>query len=290
MAEAARPIDRLVAGYAALSALALLAPGRPAVWPLLVIAHLALVLLALRPGPLRLTLRRAGARTPRLTRFLADWYPLLLMPLLYAELETLNVALHGGRFFDPLIMRSEEALFGGQPSLTLAYRAHSLALSEALHAGYLSYYPLIYLPPIALYVRGRRDAFGAVVFTLMLTFFAHYLVFIGFPVQGPRYLFPPPDGDLSAGPLYQLTHWILESGSTRGAAFPSSHVAVGVAQTLGVWRYLRRGLPLALLSTIGLSVGAVYGGFHYAIDVLAGAVAGLALALAAPRLRERLRR
>jgi hypothetical protein len=70
-------------------------------------------------------------------------------------------------------------------------RAESLAVG-ALHAAYLSYYFIIFVPPLravparphAMRLPARRS------FAVMLSFFAHYLFFIFFPVQGPRYLFP----------------------------------------------------------------------------------------------------
>jgi hypothetical protein len=40
--------------------------------------------------------------------------------------------------------------------------------------------------------------------------------------------------------------------------------------TLSALRYLPRLAPLLVVLTAGLAAGAVYGGFHYAIDALAG--------------------
>ncbi len=77
---------------------------------------------------------------------------------------------------------------------------------------------------------------------------------------------------------------MLEVGSSRGAAFPSSHVGVSVAQTLIVFRFLRPLTPLIGLLALGLACGAVYGGFHYATDVCAGALLGSLSVLLAPRI------
>ena len=85
--------------------------------------------------------------------------------------------------------------------------------------------------------------------------------------------------------LPHVTQGILEGGSSKGTAFPSSHVAVVVAQALMALLYQRwTGWAIALLSG-GLAMGAVYGGFHYAVDIVAGAgvgVAAYAIALAIP--------
>lgn len=277
-----RPVGRLFAAYAAAAGAALLFPHRPAAWPLLLLAHAAAVIAALRLPPAARPLETAGRRWPRLATAWRDFYPLIMLPALYLELAVLNRAVHDGRYFDPLVLRWEAGLFGGQPSRELAAALPLPALSETLHAAYLSYYLLIYAPPLVLYLQRRFAAFREMLFALMLTFFVHYLFFIYFPVQGPRYLFPPPGGELADGVVYGLAHGVLEAGSSRGAAFPSSHVAIAVVQTVLTVRHLPRLAPLVALLTLGLAAGAVYGGFHYAVDALAGALLGLVLVLASP--------
>jgi membrane-associated phospholipid phosphatase len=283
------PLDRIFALYMAAAALALAFPHRPATWPLLLAIHLAVIIVA---WPLLDIERWLPALSPRWharIRALVDWAPLGVMPLLYTELATLNKAVHGGRYFDDIIIGWEQALFGGQPSQEWAASAPALWVSEPLHAAYLSYYLIIFVPPILLFLRGDRDRFRAGVFALMLTFFVHYLFFIYFPVQGPRYLYPAPTGELENGVIYQLVHRVLEAGSSQGSAFPSSHVGVSVAQTLVVWRFLPRLAPIITLLTIGLALGAIYGGFHYATDAVFGALLGVLAFMIAEPLRTRLR-
>ena len=277
-------MNRLFGGYLLLSGLALVGPHRPAAWPLLAAAHLLFAAYALS-RPSRPAALRQGAAA-----WLRDFYPLLAMPLLYAELPLLNQALFGGTYFDPTVIGWERALFGGEPAREMAAAAPFLWLSEPLHAAYVSYYLIIYGPPLLIARRHGHGAVRAAVFTLALVFFAHYLFFIYFPVEGPRYRFPAPGGALAEGPFYQLAHTLLEAGSSRGAAFPSSHVGVSVAATVICWGALRQLTPLIGILTVGLALGAVYGGFHYAIDALAGALLGLALALMAPALERRLER
>jgi membrane-associated phospholipid phosphatase len=282
------PLDRLFAAYMAIAGAALLFPHRPASWPALLALH-ALVILAGWPLPaLQHTLSRASAGVRSAVRTAADWLPLLLIPLLYTELALLNRSVHDGRYFDDVIIGWEQALFRGQPSQEWAAAAPHLWLSEPLHAAYLAYYFIVFVPPLLLFLRGRTDDFRRVAFAVMLSFFAHYLFFIFFPVQGPRYLFPPPGGELAGGPFYQMAHRLLEAGSAQGAAFPSSHVGVSVTMCLLVRRHLPRLTLLIGVLTAGLAFGAVYGGFHYAVDALAGLVLGIAVFFAARPLHDRL--
>lgn len=286
----ARLVEVVLGTYALLSSVAFLFPDRPPVWPVLLAIHWLAALLLLRPWPggAPAIFRTAeGAQVhpredppglgPRVLAVLRDWYPLLLVPFLYSELALLNLAVHGGTYFDPLVIVWEEAIFGGQPSRDWAGGFAALWLSEPLHAAYLSYYMIIYVPPVVLYLAGRREEFHRMVLAIMLTFAAHYLFFIYLPVQGPRYLFPPPTGGLEEGAVYRFTHRLLEAGSSQGAAFPSSHVGVSVAQTIACIRFLPRLAPAVGLLTLGLAAGAIYGGFHYAIDALAGAGLGALL-------------
>lgn len=281
-------MNRLLAGYLVVSGVALFFPLRQPGWPLLALLHLIGIPLILGLPPFDRPVAALKARWPRLQGFVADWYPLLLIPLLYGELEPLNRAIYDGRYFDELIMHWEALLFGGQPSQALAPTFNALPLSETLHAAYLSYYFIIFGPPLILYLTGRREAFRQVVFAVMFAFFLHYIFFIYFPVQGPRYIFPAPDGVVASGFFYQLAHRILEAGSSQGAAFPSSHVGIAFAQATLAVRYLPRLAPgLFVLATL-LALGAIYGGFHYATDAVAGLALGLlAVAIAVP-LRRRM--
>jgi len=199
------------------------------------------------------------------------WIPLALWPALYAEVPTVIAGL-GGSFHDATVQAWERAIFGGQPAFTFAASFPSRPFSELLHLGYLSYYPLIYLPPILLFVRGRRAEFARTVFALTCVWVACLVAFAVFPVSGPRYQWSPP---VELGPVRLLVLALLESGSARGTAFPSSHVAVAVVQAMAALAYQRPVGLVAAVATTLLAVGAVYGGFHYAIDVVAGAALGL---------------
>jgi membrane-associated phospholipid phosphatase len=117
---------------------------------------------------------------------------------------------------------------------------------------------------------------------MMLTYAVCFAAFLLFPVEGPRYAWGAPP-NVPSGPIRSLTLAILERGSSRGTAFPSSHAAVAAAQAIMALRSQRRiGVAVSVASAL-LMIGAVYGGFHYAVDMLAGAVVGLIVALVVAR-------
>lgn len=213
-----------------------------------------------------------------------DWAPLLAIPFLYAELPLLMRGFGGG-YHDAAVQRWESAVFGVSPAVTLARRLPTRWISEPLHLAYLSYYAIIYGPALLLASRRRRPEFLVMGALVLLAFAACFSVFVIYPVQGPRYLWPA--AHVPDGPIRGIVVALLERGSSRGAAFPSSHVAVAVVQAALMWRFRMRGAGLVTVLTLGLAIGAVYGGFHYAIDAVAGAATGLAVIAAAPRVHRR---
>jgi membrane-associated phospholipid phosphatase len=276
------PADWILGGLLLVTAPALAFPHRPATWPLVLAVHLLLAMLLLaRPVRERL-LRPVAARAPQAFEIIRLWYPLLLIPALYSGLPLLNRSVHGGVYFDRIVLAWEDALFGGQPSQTWARAAPHLWLSEPLHAAYLSYFLVIAVPPLLLYLSRRIRAFQEVVVTFALVIAIHQIVFVYFPVAGPRYLFPAPTGGgIEHGCFYRWTHRVLEAGSSQGAAFPSGHVAVSIAQTIACARHLPRLAPVLAVFAVGIGVSTVYGGFHYLVDALAGALVGSVGACAA---------
>jgi membrane-associated phospholipid phosphatase len=248
--------------YVAIATAALLAfpGGDRASWNWLLIAHgliVALVLLA--PAA-----RDAGA----LGRFLGEWYPMLLLGGLYAEVGVVNVTL--GYQHDQAIQRLEAWVFGSQLSYRWIRDMPNPAFSWLMHACYLAYYAILYASPLGLWFAGRRDAARRTIFAVMVTFYFCYVVFLFFPVAGPRYAFDLAHNAATEVWPARAVQWLLDRGDSWGAAFPSSHVAAAVVAALCALRYWR---PLGLVLTpftLGLVLSVVYGQFHYAVDAVAG--------------------
>jgi len=215
-----------------------------------------------------------------LARTVGDLLPLLIAPILYGEVPLLIGAL-GSSYHDVLIQRWELAVFGTHPSRILATFMPNTAWSELLHAGYLAYYPAIFIPPLILYARGDRRAYAQTVLALTVAYIVCWTVFAVGPVEGPRYLWTPNAPD---GPARRLTVAILAAGSSRGAAFPSSHMAVIVVQTVMASRWQPKVGAILAVTSVLVGLGAVYGGFHYGVDMLAGAVVGFIVAGAVLRV------
>ncbi len=215
------------------------------------------------------------------TRPLRDLLPLAVGPFLYVELRWLIPGL-GQPHEDALVQRWEAALFPTNPSLTWAPSMGNQLLSEALHLAYASYYLLILIPPLILLVRGRREAYGRTMLALALVYAFCFATYLVFPVDGPRFLAGP--AAAPEGPIRGFVLHLLAAASSRGTAFPSSHVAASVVASLCALQFQRRVGVIVALATVGLTLGTVYGGFHYVVDALAGLTVGVASWLAARAL------
>ena len=229
-------------------------------WPWLLTAHALIVVLVLLAP-------RARSSGP-VGRFLGDWYPMLLLPALYGEIGVLTLS--AGFQNDLLIQRFETWVFGSQISYRWIREDPSVLMSWLLHACYLAYYPILCASPLALWMGGRRDASRHTILAVMATFYLCYVVFLFFPVAGPRYAF---DGAHNAATDVwpaRFAAWLLDRGDSWGAAFPSSHVAASVVATGMALRYWRVVGLILLPFTIGLTLAVVYGQFHYAVDSLTG--------------------
>lgn len=252
-------IDKMVIGYLTLTALL--------AWPLeggstLGLRHLFLILAVL-------LLRHLS---PRLA-WLQQTYSVLLVPLLYLELDVLS-GLAGGALYDPVVQRWEHALFGGtSPAAWMSERLPFYWLSELLHFCYLAYYPMLFLLAWRLFRQADKRPFYAYLVGTQAATFTIYLIQMFFPVQGPRPLFPPLDESLQ-GPFWGLCHYLCGQGAAGAAAFPSGHVTFAVAVTLAAARWDPRAYRWLLPLSIGLCLSTIYGRFHYGVDVIAGGLVG----------------
>jgi hypothetical protein len=270
-----QPVDLLLAGYlAVVSVVAIVrAPGLPNCWWLLLGHALFGLLLYLftRPGlgPVGRTLR--------------EIYPLLLLVSLYSELDVLNGP-GGTVVHDATVQGWELAVFGSQLSTEWWRAMPSPFWSAVLHAAYLSYYLIVVAP--AFYFAWRRDldALRHFILVVISTFVLCYLAFIFFPVAGPYYVFPRPDDWFLDNVFARAVYDTLATGSSYGAAFPSSHVAAALAATLSAGRGSRSlGWALAVPTAL-LSIAVVYCQMHYGVDAVAGLLTGAEVTAIVERL------
>ncbi len=262
-----RLVDRLLAGYFAAVTIIIAIRGnifeRDIIFVLFAhILFFVLLWLFTKLGPAN----TVGA-------FFHDFYPVMLLLAFYGAIGILTMRLDAADIYarDAVVQGWEQAIFGSQISYEWIRRAPSVFWSGLLHLAYLSYFPILVLGPLVLWLRGKRDGARRTVLHSMIAFVQCYLAFVLFPVAGPNWIFPEPTGAVRDVWSARIVYDVLE-GSSFGAAFPSSHVAaagVVVLSTLHEWRAW--GLTL-MVPAVLLVIGTVYCQMHYGVDVLAGLV------------------
>jgi membrane-associated phospholipid phosphatase len=270
------PQERLFAGYLVFLALLIALAGAPVPdrWPRMIV-HIVVAVAFVTLFPM---LGETGWKTT-----LRHWLPVVLLAMVYTELDILN-DMFTTAFHDEPIIAIDQALFRTQLAIELRNWLPYKPLSEYLHFAYFSYYFLFPILGIALFVKRKLNEFRYAATVTLAVFALCYSIFIFYPVSGPWNYY-------EQAPLSQvghfapaLVHMVLLKGESIGTAFPSSHVAVAVAVWLVAWRVDRRVFTILAFLVPALVIGTIYGGFHYAIDAIVGVAVGVLVVLAAPAI------
>ena len=207
----------------------------------------------------------------RLGRICALWYPMILFTFFYYQTGLLNRILIP-EFMDSFFMGLDRKILGYFPFPFPPSWYKSVFVNEYFHLSYLSYYLLVPLAGLLIY-RKEKDLFKDYIFQISALFYLCYLIYIIIPVEGPIHL---REGIFGGNGFFQkLVEYIYLMGENPGAAFPSSHVAVGLFAAWWGSRQMKRGKYLFWIPALSLTVATLYCMFHYFIDV----IGGVALAL-----------
>ncbi|MCC6848308.1 MAG: phosphatase PAP2 family protein [Deltaproteobacteria bacterium] len=191
---------------------------------------------------------------------------------------------------DGVLYAADVAIFGGEPAVWIQ-RFVTPDTTEWFAFFYVSYFWLLalYTLPFALYV--DREPLVAEFATGMIVVYgigqALYLLVPGF---GPWAAFPELfDGPLPRGPWHDALLRTVAVGGSQKDIFPSLHTAGPLFLTLFAFRHRgERWLAVAWAPTAFFAANIVAATlllrWHYAIDVVAGAVLGVVAFVAARRL------
>src|SRR5215469_1362270 len=106
-----------------------------------------------------------------------------------------------------------------------------------------------------------------------------YATYLLFPTRSPSHNVGIESGtsNLFSGPVHFLVRLVQGNAGVHGNAFPSVHIMLAVVVLLFVWRYFPRVAPWIMACVILMCIGAVYDGYHYALDVIVGAGLGVVI-------------
>jgi len=212
--------------------------------------------------------------------FAHDWLPLVFFTTAFEEISFLSLAIRGG-WQNAHLIALESQVFRVTPMEWMHARAREW-LIEFLDFGYFAFYPMY--PVVGGWFWGFRNrpafrgAFRRMTDTLSVGYTICYATYLLLPTQSPANRAGVQQiGSAHGGIFQQLVRTIQNHAGVHGNAFPSSHIMLTFVVLTFAYRYLPRVAPWLLAPVLLMCVGAVYDGYHYASDVVAGAAIGIVL-------------
>ena len=277
--------DRIYLGvHLALTLLVVARRDRIPHWPIYIAwniaAILAIVILA-GASLYRTSGPRVGEAKGNVCEFAHDWLPgVVFFTSVFEETARLSLVLVP-HWQNAHIAAFEQALFGTSPALWLHAQLPAWS-PEFLEFGYFAFYPLYPIVGLALWIlRHRpayRSAFRSLTDALALGYLVCYTTYLLWPTQSPHHaqgITAPPSG----GPFHWLVHLIQGNAGVHGNAFPSAHIMLAFVVLAFAWRYFPRFAPGLLVINLLMCLGAIYDGYHWTSDAVAGAIIGITVGL-----------
>ena len=221
-----------------------------------------------------------------LNRILRLLYPVMLFTFFYRATGGLMFLLFDN-FFDSQIISLEKFIFGISPTHFIDQNLLSPWLTEPISFCYFSYYFMVPVFFIILYVKKDFEIIKNSMSAICLTFFLSYMLFFLYPVEGPRWVFAGQYINDIQGPVFRrLVEMVIENGAVRGGCMPSSHFGIALVITMYSFKFYRSKAWMITILTIGVAIGTVWGRFHYVSDVVVGGLIGLIVTLIIWRLND----
>ncbi len=204
-----------------------------------------------------------------------DWFPLLLIILIYENLHDLTDLIHPDTL-DRQLAELDLLIFGVQPTIWLQQFIHPV-LNDYMTFAYGLYflYPATILGLV--YSKGDLFKFREVALSFVICVVAGFIGYVTVPAVGPRYF-------LADEYTISLSGYLTEAGarawnsieSVKRDCFPSLHTAMSTITLVYFKRFrnfYRFGRPvfyIALPLIISLWISTVYLRYHWVVDVFAG--------------------
>lgn len=196
------------------------------------------------------------------------FFPFALLLYWYPETYYFNNFISGN--LDHLFVKSDQLLFGVQPSLEFCKRVPWAWFSELMYFGYFSYYFIFFGTALWCFFF-NKELFDRAIFLFVCSFYLFYVVFAILPVTGPQFYFPPPLTEVPDGYLFcRIMRFLQSVGEKPTGAFPSSHVGISFTVVIFIAQHCRVLLKYILPLFVILVLSTVYIKAHYLVDVVGG--------------------
>ncbi|MFA5072865.1 MAG: phosphatase PAP2 family protein [Nitrospirota bacterium] len=201
-------------------------------------------------------------------RFVRNFYPFVLLGYFYPETDYLNNVFFSD--LDIIVAKAEVALFGGHPSIWFAEVFHWKWFNELMHFSYFTYYFLPFFLCVYIYKTSPQH-FQFALFSIMLSFYLFYIIFIIIPVAGPQFYLPAPYNELPDAYFFRnIMVLVQQTAEGPTAAFPCSHVGIAFLVWWLALKFAPKLMKWFFIFGILIAFSTVYIKAHYVIDVIAG--------------------
>ena len=216
--------------------------------------------------------------------FARDWAPLPLTLSAYREMDWFTPLAWDHHFELKWIAWDRSLLYGG--GMQRAIESLGALLPGYFEFCYLLVYAVAPFLVTVFYVEERREMVNRALLVYLTGTLVAYGLFPYFLSEPPRTFFAGSDLPGVMTPIRQFNLWIVNGVGIHSSVFPSAHVSSAFSAAWALLKYLphrRRFGWGMLIYAVSVGIAAVYGRYHYAVDVVAGfgvslLAAGLALA------------
>jgi membrane-associated phospholipid phosphatase len=202
-----------------------------------------------------------------------DLAPLLLMLMAFREMDWFTPAIRDHHLERSWIVWDRMLL--DHHGLRAAIESAGLLLPVFFELCYLLVYTVGFVAVWALLAHGRRDRLNKFWLIYLGGTLGAYALFPYFPSEPPRIVFAGADLPSIITDLRRFNLWILGNFSIHSSVFPSAHVSSALSAAWGLLATLpeRRWIGWTMAAYgVCVAIATVYGRYHYAVDVAAGAL------------------
>jgi membrane-associated phospholipid phosphatase len=216
--------------------------------------------------------------------FLRDSLPFAYCIAIYTNLhDTIHFA--NPNDIHHYLIAIDQWMFGVQPCVWTEQFIHPV-LTEIFSFCYMIFFVFAPVVALTLYLQKRKTEFRAVMVSVILCFYAGYMLYVLFPAVPPRitlkHLFTI---NFNGTPLADTAIAMINVLPRESrAAFPSLHSAVTLLSLMLAYKYVRWLFWILLPFCTGLLLSTVYLRHHYVIDLLAGFALGILAYIYGPRI------
>ena len=260
-----------------------------AYYPYIPVASSKLVLNAFLAGSVGALILLHALTSVPLFAVLRRFYVIPIIYLMYDQVHTYVQLVHPVDY-DAQLIAADRWLFGCDPTVWMGQWS-SPALTEYLQLCYFLFYLLPIMQAVELWRKGAWDDLDVFARGMTFCYFISYLAYFAMPAIGPRFTLHDFNATNVELPGLWLTPWLRDIVNIGGGValgvtdpasvvnrdcMPSGHTMMTLVNILLGFRFRSRFRWIFVVIGGSLILSTVYLRYHYAVDLLVGALLAVA--------------